>query len=149
MRRRQARLYLYTSIVVALLGIFAISSLAKFERKEAVVSKAVVQKKASTTSAKAPQPPAKKAPAKPKVAHDTLPDLDPTVRGTLTDSLGQPMPNVVVSDGFTCTVTNTKGNYIFIRNKNARFVWYSVPSWCEVPTRSRRRHNSHWACRRY
>lgn len=136
MRRRQARLYLYASIVVALLGIFAISSLAKFERKEAVVPKAVVRKKVSTTSAKAPQTPAKKAPAKPKVAHDTLPDLDPTVRGTLTDSLGRPMENVVVSDGYTCTVTNAKGNYIFIRDKNARFVWYSVPSYCEVPTHS-------------
>ena len=133
MRRRKTRLYLYASIVVALLGVFAISSLASLDRKETVVSKPVVR---SVKKAEAPKAPAKKAPAKPKATPDTLPVLDPTVRGTLTDSLGRPMENVVVSDGYTCTVTNAKGNYIFIRDKNARFVWYSVPSYCEVPTHS-------------
>ena len=67
---------------------------------------------------------------------DSLPDNDPTVRGTLTDSLGNPMSGVVVSDGYTCTVTNDKGMYIFMRDKNARFVWYSVPADCEIPTHS-------------
>lgn len=133
MRRRKTRLYLYTSIVVALLGVFAISSLASLDKKEMVVSKPVVR---SVKKTEAPKAPAKKAPVKPKAAPDTLPALDPTVRGTLTDSLGRPMENVVVSDGYTCTVTNAKGNYIFIRDKNARFVWYSVPSYCEVPTHS-------------
>ncbi len=133
MRRRKTRLYLYASIVVALLGVYAISSLASLDKKEMVVSKAVVR---SVKKTEAPKAPAKKAPVKPKAAPDTLPALDPTVRGTLTDSLGRPMENVVVSDGYTCTVTNAKGNYIFIRDKNARFVWYSVPSYCEVPTHS-------------
>ncbi len=133
MRRRKTRLYLYASIVVALLGVFAISSLASLDRQETVVSKPVVR---SVKKTEAPKAPAKKAPVKPKAAPDTLPALDPTVRGTLTDSLGRPMENVVVSDGYTCTVTNAKGNYIFIRDKNARFVWYSVPSYCEVPTHS-------------
>ena len=118
---------------MALLGVYAISSLASLDQKETVVSKAVVR---SVKKAVAPKAPAKKAPVKPKAAPDTLPALDPTVRGTLTDSLGRPMENVVVSDGYTCTVTNAKGNYIFIRDKNARFVWYSVPSYCEVPTHS-------------
>ena len=67
---------------------------------------------------------------------DSLPDNDPTVRGTLTDSLGNPMSGVVVSDGYSCTVTNDKGMYIFMRDKNARFVWYSVPADCEIPTHS-------------
>ena len=133
MRRRKTRLYLYASIVVALLGVFAISSLASLDRQETVVSKPVVR---SVKKTEAPKAPVKKAPVKPKAAPDTLPALDPTVRGTLTDSLGRPMENVVVSDGYTCTVTNAKGNYIFIRDKNARFVWYSVPSYCEVPTHS-------------
>ena len=133
MRRRKTRLYLYASIVVALLGVFAISSLASWDQKETVVSKAVVR---SVKKTEAPKAPAKKAPVKPKATPDTLPALDPTVRGTLTDNLGRPMENVVVSDGYTCTVTNAKGNYIFIRDKNARFVWYSVPSYCEVPTHS-------------
>lgn len=118
---------------MALLGVYAISSLASLDKKEMVVSKAVVR---SVKKTEAPKAPAKKAPVKPKAAPDTLPALDPTVRGTLTDSLGRPMENVVVSDGYTCTVTNAKGNYIFIRDKNARFVWYSVPSYCEVPTHS-------------
>lgn len=133
MRRRKTRLYLYASIVVALLGVYAISSLASLDKKEMVVSKAVVR---SVKKTEAPKAPVKKAPVKPKAVPDTLPALDPTVRGTLTDSLGRPMENVVVSDGYTCTVTNAKGNYIFIRDKNARFVWYSVPSYCEVPTHS-------------
>ena len=63
-------------------------------------------------------------------------DVDPIVRGTLTDSLGNPISGVVVSDGFSCTVTNDNGRYIFMRDKNARFVWFSVPSDYEIPTHS-------------
>ncbi len=62
--------------------------------------------------------------------------INPIVRGTITDTDGRPMKGVVVSDGFTCTVTNEKGLYIFARNANARFVWYSVPSDCEIPVHS-------------
>lgn len=62
--------------------------------------------------------------------------INPIVRGTITDTNGRPMKGVVVSDGFTCTVTNEKGLYIFARNANARFVWYSVPSDCKIPVHS-------------
>lgn len=61
---------------------------------------------------------------------------DPTVRGTLTDEDGRPVSGVVVSDGYSCTLTNDSGHYIFLRDKKARFVWYCVPDSFEIPVLS-------------
>ena len=58
------------------------------------------------------------------------------VCGTLTDSNGTPVANVVVSDGYTCVLTDSAGHYALRRHAGARFVYYTVPSWAEVPTHS-------------
>lgn len=56
-----------------------------------------------------------------------------TITGLLTDEQGHGMEGVVVSDGYTCVLTDTAGYYTLLRNKQARFVYYSVPAYCEVP----------------
>ncbi len=65
-----------------------------------------------------------------------LASMSDSIRGTLTDTLGMPMAGVVVSDSYTCTVTDTAGHYALLRNMSARFVYYTVPAYCEVPTHS-------------
>ncbi len=61
---------------------------------------------------------------------------DTAVTGTLTDDRGQGVPHVVVSDGYTCTLTDSLGRYHLRRNAKARFVYYTVPDYCEVPVHS-------------
>lgn len=68
---------------------------------------------------------------------------DTSLVGTLSDEQGQPMPRVVVSDGYTCTLTDTMGRYHLRRNPRARFVYYTVPDYCEVSTHSP---TDHTAC---
>lgn len=56
--------------------------------------------------------------------------------GTFTDQKGRPMRGVVVSNGFTCVQTDTKGNYELPYNSATKFVYFTVPADCEVPTHS-------------
>ena len=58
------------------------------------------------------------------------------IQGRLTDEKGEPMEGVVVSDGFSCVKTNRNGQYKLAHEKAARFVYYSVPDYCEVTTHS-------------
>ncbi len=58
------------------------------------------------------------------------------VEGIVTDTEGKPMPGVVVSDSYTCVQTDAKGHYAFNRNANAKFVYYTVPADCAIPTHS-------------
>lgn len=53
--------------------------------------------------------------------------------GCITNTNGDPIEGVVVSDGFTCVTTNAEGNYEFDRNAEAEFVTYSIPSKYEIP----------------
>lgn len=54
--------------------------------------------------------------------------------GKIIDQNGEPVQNVVVTDGYTCVMTDEKGIYQFKRNKEARFVYYSNPSGYEIAT---------------
>ena len=56
--------------------------------------------------------------------------------GTFTDQKGRPMRGVVVSNGFTCVQTDAKGNYKLPYNSATKFVYFTVPADCEVPTHS-------------
>lgn len=73
-------------------------------------------------------------PVKKPVVSKPLP-ID-SIHGTLTDVEGHPVPGVVVSDGASCVVTDMNGCYRMRRDSHARFVFYTVPSWCQVPTHS-------------
>ena len=59
-----------------------------------------------------------------------------TIHGELTDEEGKPMEGVVVSDGFTCVKTDSIGHYKLLTNKDSRFVYYTIPDYCEVLTHS-------------
>lgn len=73
-------------------------------------------------------------PVKKPVVSKPLP-ID-SIHGTLTDVEGHPVPGVVVSDGASCVVTDMNGCYRMRRDSHAHFVFYTVPSWCQVPTHS-------------
>ncbi len=47
-------------------------------------------------------------------------------------STGKPVKDVVISDGFTCTTTDQDGLYTFKPHVDAWYVFYSVPSNCNV-----------------
>lgn len=48
------------------------------------------------------------------------------------DKTGEPIQKVVVSDGFTATTTDKNGIYQLARNKDSKFVFYSIPSKFEI-----------------
>lgn len=62
--------------------------------------------------------------------------LRDSLHGTLRDTSGVAMPGVVVSDGFTCVATDSAGRFALHRNPKAKFVYYTVPADCAVPTHS-------------
>lgn len=55
------------------------------------------------------------------------------IYGVVTDSNGQRLQGVVVSDGFTCAATDENGVYQLTRNANAYHVFLSIPEAFEVP----------------
>lgn len=57
-----------------------------------------------------------------------------TIYGIIEDEEGNPLPNVVVSDGENCTLTNTEGIYGLSSRKTQGFVFVSVPSGYEPQT---------------
>jgi hypothetical protein len=57
-----------------------------------------------------------------------------TLFGKVTNSeTGQPVKDVVISDGYTTTITNKSGTYSFKGHTNARHIFYSVPEVYEIP----------------
>ncbi|MDY6241826.1 MAG: calcineurin-like phosphoesterase family protein [Prevotella sp.] len=71
-----------------------------------------------------------------KADTDSVAKPDSTVEGYITDPNGRGIDRVVVSDGYQCVTTDSTGHYAMKRHVNARFVFYSVPADCEVPTHS-------------
>src|SRR5690606_21659460 len=55
-----------------------------------------------------------------------------TLYGLIVDEKEQPLKGVVVSDGFTSAKTDENGVYQLVRNKKAKFVFYSTPSDCKI-----------------
>lgn len=76
-----------------------------------------------------------KKPEKVVAVKDTA-AVNDTVYGLVRDTEGQPLAGVVVSDGYTCVKTGRDGRYEFKVNDAARFVFYTVPDYCEVPVHS-------------
>lgn len=56
--------------------------------------------------------------------------------GMILDDKGEPVSNVVVTDGYSCTTTNSKGIYQMKKDDKATLVYYSSPSDYEVNTSS-------------
>lgn len=59
-----------------------------------------------------------------------------TVMGTVSDTNGKPIPGVAVTDGWTVVATDAEGKYYFQRNKEAAYVYISLPAEYEVPLRN-------------
>jgi len=58
------------------------------------------------------------------------------ITGIVTDTLGNPIEGVVISDSYNCVKTDAQGHYSLLRNEKAKFVYYTIPADCEVPSRS-------------
>lgn len=57
------------------------------------------------------------------------------IKGTISDTNGQPIPHVVVTDGFNFTRSNTQGEYNLDSDPvKSRFVYLSIPAEYEIPT---------------
>ncbi len=137
MKGKRTHIYIMGAVIAIILGSFAVISFATL-KDEGIAKKDTLARQAR----KFLLAQVENSATEKQVKKDPVPDNDPTVRGTLTDILGNPMKGVIVSDGYTCTVTNDKGMYIFLRNKDARFVWYSVPADCAIPTHSAEDHTA-------
>ena len=59
--------------------------------------------------------------------------LKDSLRGTVTDATGTAMPGVVVSDSYSCTVTDSAGHYALHRNPKARFAITPCPIIARFP----------------
>lgn len=71
-----------------------------------------------------------------KKAKPIVKKIDYNISGILTDEEGNGVADVIVSDGYTCVKTDSTGHYKMKRDSMARFIYYSVPADCEVPTHS-------------
>lgn len=56
------------------------------------------------------------------------------ITGRITDKNKKSIAGVIVSDGFTVTVTDKNGSYTLEPNEKAKFVWLSVPAGYEFIT---------------
>lgn len=68
-----------------------------------------------------------KAPVKTPIGEET------NIYGVVTDTHGNFIQGVVVSDGFTCNATDKNGVYQLTRNASAYHVYISIPAQYEVP----------------
>lgn len=129
--RHKPHIYIL-SAVLAIIMAGTVVYISATRRQQQVAKTPTVQTK--DTLARKTKTPVKKAVTTKKQDADDTPDM--TVRGTLLDDAGKPVRGVVVSDGYSCTVTNDSGNYILVRDKAARFVWYCVPDSFIIPVHS-------------
>ncbi len=125
MKRKQLYIIIFSLACCTLVAIGITLHLHKEGAPQPVIMKKVVQK------------------SKPKpLAVDTVKKKKPVVKpdyrisGTLRDTEGNAVTDVIVSDGYTCVKTDSLGRYKMKRDSLARFIYYSVPADCEVPTHS-------------
>ena len=137
MKRKQVFLMIIGALVMALCVVAGVLSLRQSDGLQ-LYQPVALQRLAGSWTGRQPQ-----ATTKRDTVRQAVQQPDTALVGTLADEQGQPMPRVVVSDGYTCTLTDTMGRYHLRRNPRARFVYYTVPDYCEVPTHSP---TDHTAC---
>ena len=133
--------YMFAAILTAICCIAAIVyALHIWQDKEPQPKQNVVRR--IMTSRKPIQKPnatqKKKPKAKPKVTEQ------PFISGTITDTEGNPMTDVCVSNGIVCMLTDSLGKYQLPKDSTARFVYYTVPADCEVAVHSAKDRTAHF-----
>ena len=81
-----------------------------------------------------------------KVKKAVTPVLKPVLKasGVIRDSSGKPMKGIIVSDSYTCVQTDDKGRFTIIPDSQAKFIYYTIPADCEVPTHSATDHTAYF-----
>ncbi len=64
---------------------------------------------------------------------EITPDPGITLYGYVGDDKGLPVAGAVVTDGYTCAATDSRGVYQLVRNIRAQYVYISVPAGYEIP----------------
>ncbi len=126
MRRKQ----LYIGILLLVCCLLVVVGMTMRLRKQVAVVPAVAPKVVNT-----PRPKPQKQDTV-KKAKPIVKKTDYNISGILKDTVGNPVAGVIVSDGYTCVKTDSLGRYKMKRDSLARFIYYSVPADCEVPTHS-------------
>ena len=68
------------------------------------------------------------------VVNGTTINTSTTLYGLITDKQsGEGISNIVVSDGFTCVLTDENGVYQIVRNEHSEVVYMSVPAEYDIP----------------
>ena len=125
MKRKQIYIGIVSLVCCALVAIGVTLHLRKHNAPQPAIAKKTID---------TPKP-------KPQVA-DTVKKVkkiekqDFNISGTLLDTDGKGVAGVIVSDGYNCVQTDSLGRYKMKRDSLARFIYYSVPADCEVPTHS-------------
>ena len=132
MDQKQIRIAILTVVCCLLVGVGI--AMALNQKKEETLQHPNGQLVAQTISNLSPKAKLQKPQAAPKKA--PVKKIDYTISGTLLDTAGNPMADVTVSDGYSCVKTDSLGHYRFKRDSLARFVFYTVPADCQVPTHS-------------
>ena len=126
--------YIIISVVALACTAIAVAFAMKILQKKAADASPARQKR--TTIIKRTAKPKPKMQKKPTDSIAVQPKTMPFIRGILRDTDGKPVAGVMVSNGIECTLTDSLGEYKLKNDPAARFVFYSVPSYCEVPVHS-------------
>ncbi len=138
---------LYNGLIVLMaclvMGV-GISMAVRHQKKDAAIQHPNAQAVAKAIAQYHAQQKPQQKPQVKKVKPAPIKKMDFNISGTLKDTEGNPMAGVIVSDGYTCVKTDSLGRYHFKRDSLARFVYYSVPADCQVPTHSESDHTAHF-----
>ena len=132
--------YMIIAILAAVCFAAAIVYALRWRMEEELPQKPTAVRRIATRKRQAPE----KKPEEEKTEEKKEPTTPPFINGTVTDTEGNPMAGVVVSNGIDCTATDSLGRYKLPNDSTARFVFFTVPADCEVPVHSAKDHTAHF-----
>lgn len=124
----------YSIIIIAIAAILA-TAIVYAIREKREDKQQTQERKQTAAASKTTSPKAEKAKPKQEEKEEAKGDTA-YITGTLRDQHGEAMAGVVVSNGLECALTDSTGRYRLVDNSGAKFVFYTVPAYCEVPTHS-------------
>lgn len=132
--------YMIIAILAAVCCAAAIVYALRWRMEEELPQKPTAVRRIATRKRQAPE----KKPENKKPEEKKEPTTPPFINGTVTDTEGNPMAGVVVSNGIDCSATDSLGRYKLPNDSTARFVFFTVPADCEVPVHSAKDHTAHF-----
>ena len=132
--------YMIIAILAAVCCAAAIVYALRWRIEEKLPQKPTAVRRIAIRKRQAPE----KKPEEKKTEEKEESTTPPFINGTVTDTEGNPMAGVVVSNGIDCAATDSLGRYKLPNDSTARFVFFTVPADCEVPVHSAKDHTAHF-----